>query len=132
MHKVLNVRAFETPIPEVEGDSNINVADDELTPAQARAKVWGNCKPWSGSIKSLGLEVLVVSQFTLYGSLKKPKPDFHRSANAQQGEKLYNYVVAELEKQLPKRVQTGKFGAMMDVSLTNEGPCTFWIDSRDP
>ena len=74
--------------------------------------------------------ILVVSQFTLYGDcVKGRRPSFDGAADPAQGEELYNYCVAQL-RQTNCPVETGAFGAMMDVSLVNDGPVTFILESK--
>jgi D-tyrosyl-tRNA(Tyr) deacylase len=74
-------------------------------------------------------EVLCVSQFTLYGDARKGRrPSFVKAASGAEAEALYAGVVAALEG-LGVRVATGEFGAMMQVSLTNDGPVTIILDS---
>ena len=74
-------------------------------------------------------ELLVISQFTLYGNCRKGRrPSFEKAADPQKGEELYDYFVSELRKYNLK-VETGKFQAMMDVELVNDGPVTFVIES---
>jgi D-aminoacyl-tRNA deacylase len=73
-------------------------------------------------------EALVVSQFTLYGNcMEGRRPDFFQSAAPSLAEPLYNQFVAEMKKELAC-VQTGVFGAKMQVSLINNGPVTFIIE----
>jgi D-aminoacyl-tRNA deacylase len=73
--------------------------------------------------------VLVVSQFTLYGSTKKGRrPDFIEAAKPGHAEKLYDYFVKKM-RETGLKTETGKFGAMMDVHLTNTGPVTFMIET---
>jgi len=84
------------------------------------------------SIVETGGEALVVSQFTLHARVKKgTRPSFERAARPEIAIPLYEKFVAALEKELGKPVPTGEFGAMMDVALTNDGPVTIWIDSRN-
>ncbi len=81
------------------------------------------------SVFEAGAEVLVVSQFTLYGDCRKGRrPSFDQAADPLKGEDLYNYFVAALRGQSSK-VETGQFRAMMDVELVNDGPVTFILDS---
>src|SRR5262249_23663655 len=73
---------------------------------------------------------LVVSQFTLLGSCEKGRrPSFDAAADPVTGEKLYNYFVERLKKQ-NMEVATGRFRAMMKVSLINDGPVTFVLDAH--
>lgn len=75
-------------------------------------------------------KVLLVPQFTLYADTSKGRrPDFFGSLEPQLAEALFNLFVAEVEKILPGRTQTGKFGAYMQVKLENDGPATFWLES---
>lgn len=75
-------------------------------------------------------EFLVVSQFTLYGDCTKGRrPSFDAAADPQKGEALYNLFVDQL-KAKDFKVETGRFRAMMDVALVNDGPVTFIIDSE--
>ena len=73
--------------------------------------------------------VLVVSQFTLYGDCAKGRrPSFDQAAEPAKGEELYDHFVAQL-RQYDCPVETGQFRAMMDVSLVNDGPVTFVLES---
>lgn len=83
------------------------------------------------SVQDIGGEILVVSQFTLFASTKKGnRPSFSRSARPELAIPLYEQFVARLTQDLGKPVQTGRFGAHMLVSLTNEGPVTIIIDTK--
>jgi D-tyrosyl-tRNA(Tyr) deacylase len=74
-------------------------------------------------------EILVISQFTLCADwLKGRRPSFIRAASPEIGKKLYEHFIADLRNGGVK-VNTGQFGAMMDVSLVNDGPVTFVLDS---
>jgi len=76
-------------------------------------------------------DVLVVSQFTLYGSTKKGnRPSYVEAAPGPIAQKHYEDFVAQLEKLLEKPVATGVFGADMQVQLLNDGPVTFMIETH--
>ena len=82
------------------------------------------------SIRDVNGAALVVSQFTLAGDWRKGRrPSFTSAATPEKGEQLYEYFCRQL-RQLEVPVQTGEFGATMDVSLVNDGPVTFVMDSR--
>ena len=82
------------------------------------------------SIRDVNGAALVVSQFTLVGDWRKGRrPSFTSAATPEEGERLYEYFCGQL-RQLEVPVQTGEFGTMMDVSLINDGPVTFVMDSR--
>lgn len=100
LHKVINYRIFEDD----EGKMNKSLLDIEG-------------------------ELLVVSQFTLPANTKKGlRPSFASAANPELGRSLYDYFVEQAGEKLPKPVQSGQFGADMQVSLINDGPVTFWLE----
>ena len=83
------------------------------------------------SVTESGGGVLVVSQFTLLASTRKgTKPSWHRAAPPEVAEPLYENFVRSMESVLGRPVATGTFGAMMEVSLVNDGPVTLILDSR--
>ncbi len=83
------------------------------------------------SLQDVQGQVLVVSQFTLYASTRKGnRPSYSHSAGPEIAVPLYERFVARLSQGLGKPVQTGEFGARMQVSLTNDGPVTIIIDSK--
>lgn len=98
-------------------------------------KLWANDNggQWRHSVKQRNLEILLVSQFTLYGTLsKKHQPDYKRSMKSDPAKSLYSDFVRLVgEVYESERVQDGVFGAMMDVELVNDGPVTIIIES-DP
>jgi D-tyrosyl-tRNA(Tyr) deacylase len=80
------------------------------------------------SLQEIGGEVLVVSEFTLYGDCSRGKrPSFSQAAPPEDARRLYDYFVLKL-KDLGLKVATGNFQAKMEVSLVNDGPVTFIID----
>jgi D-aminoacyl-tRNA deacylase len=84
------------------------------------------------SIQDVNGEMIVVSQFTLYASTRKGnRPSFIRAARPEISVPLYEEFLKLLEKETCKPVQTGEFGASMQVSLLNDGPVTIVIDSKN-
>jgi D-tyrosyl-tRNA(Tyr) deacylase len=83
------------------------------------------------SLADVGGDVLIVSQFTLYASCKKgTRPSFTQAGAPDQAERLYQYFV-ELARADVAHVQTGEFGAHMEVALVNDGPFTIWLDTDE-
>ena len=75
-------------------------------------------------------DLLVVSQFTLYGDARKGRrPSFIEAATPENANRLYEFFLAEARRQIVK-VETGRFQAMMDVELLNDGPVTILLDSE--
>ena len=84
------------------------------------------------SVKDVDGEILVVSQFTLHAGTKKGnRPSYIRAAKPETAVPLYEYFIKRLEQDLGKQLQTGKFGAMMDILLVNDGPVTIIIDTKN-
>ena len=85
------------------------------------------------SVLDVAGEVLAVSQFTLFASVKKGnRPSWSRAAPPEISRPLFDRFVLRLEQELGRKVATGLFGADMQVSLVNDGPVTIWIDSKCP
>lgn len=85
------------------------------------------------SVLEAGGEILAVSQFTLYASVRKGnRPSWSRAARGDVSQPLFERFVAKLSVELGKPVATGVFGADMQVSLINDGPVTLTIDSKLP
>lgn len=82
------------------------------------------------SLMDIGGELLVVSQFTLYGDCRKGRrPSFIEALGGEEAEKMYEEFVRQCREQVVK-VGTGKFGADMKVTIENDGPVTIMIDSK--
>jgi D-tyrosyl-tRNA(Tyr) deacylase len=98
-------------------------------------KLWENeaGAGWRHGVKTKGLEVLCVSQFTLYGTLtKKQQPDYKLAMKSIPAQEMYNTFLQMLKSSYEDdKVKDGVFGAMMDVALVNDGPVTIVIES-DP
>ncbi|MCR5778316.1 MAG: D-tyrosyl-tRNA(Tyr) deacylase [Lachnospiraceae bacterium] len=102
IHKLVGLRIFE----DAEGKTNLSLSD-------------------------VGGELLLISQFTLYADCKKGfRPSFVHAGKPDFANEMYEYIIAECRKSIPK-VETGSFGADMKVSLLNDGPFTIILDSRD-
>jgi D-aminoacyl-tRNA deacylase len=85
------------------------------------------------SVLEIGGEILAVSQFTLYASVRKGnRPSWSRAARGEVSKPMFEQFVAGLEGELGRPVATGVFGADMQVALVNDGPVTICIDSRAP
>lgn len=83
------------------------------------------------SLKDIDGEMLVVSQFTLYADTRRGRrPSFTDAMGAKAAEEMYETFVEQVSDEV-RKVETGVFGAMMDVELVNDGPVTIWIDSKD-
>ena len=84
------------------------------------------------SVKEVGGEVLIVSQFTLHASTKKGnRPSYIKAARPEVAIPIYEAFIKQVETLLGKIVPTGQFGAMMQVSLCNDGPVTILIDTKN-
>lgn len=82
------------------------------------------------SLADVGGSLLLVSQFTLYANCKKGnRPSFIEAGSPDKANSLYEYVIRECKKSVPE-VQTGSFGAEMEVGLVNDGPFTILLDSE--
>ncbi len=83
------------------------------------------------SLRDVGGDVIIVSQFTLFANTKKGnRPSYIRSSKPDFAVPMYEKFIKKTENELGKKVGTGIFGAMMDVSLVNDGPVTIILDSK--
>ncbi|CAL0309301.1 unnamed protein product [Lupinus luteus] len=90
-------------------------------------------KTWDHSVIQKNYQLLLVSQFTLYGFLKGNKPDFHVAMPPQQAKTFYASLVERFRNAYnPDAIKDGVFGAMMKVNLVNDGPVTMQLDSQSP
>lgn len=105
---------------------------DWLSRKIARLRVFGDeGGAMNNSLLDIDGEVLVVSQFTLHASTKKGnRPSFIKAARPEIAIPLYEAFITQLKTEIGGKVQTGEFGAMMDVALINDGPVTISIDSK--
>lgn len=84
------------------------------------------------SIKDINGDIIVVSQFTLHASTKKGnRPSYIKAAKPEIAIPLYEKFIAQLEQEIGKKLQTGKFGADMKVLLINDGPVTIVMDTKN-
>lgn len=109
------------------GDEAINA--DKLADKLVHLRIFEDeNEKMNKSLLDINGEMLIVSQFTLCGDCKKgTRPSFDKSAPPQIANELYEYFIEKV-KEYSIPVQTGRFGAMMDVELINDGPVTFMIE----
>ena len=102
-----------------------------LAPKLAKLRVFADAAgSLNLSLLDTGGSALVVSQFTLLASTQKGnRPSFLRAARPEQAILLYEAFCDALARELARPVQTGRFGADMKITLTNDGPVTVWLDS---
>jgi D-aminoacyl-tRNA deacylase len=84
------------------------------------------------SLLDTGGDILLVSQFTLHAAVKKGnRPSYIKASKPDIAIPLYLKMIAQLEKDLGKKIFTGEFGADMKVALLNDGPVTIWVDTKN-
>ncbi|MFT3847522.1 MAG: D-aminoacyl-tRNA deacylase [Propionivibrio sp.] len=117
-------------VEEIDGEADVTWLSAKL----AKLRVFSDeAGVMNRSIVNVGGDVLAVSQFTLFASVKKGnRPSWSRAARAALSQPLFDRFVQQLEIDLERRVATGIFGADMQVHLVNDGPVTIVIDSRSP
>ncbi len=84
------------------------------------------------SVKDVGGEILIISQFTLYGETRKGnRPNFTEAAKPEKAEEYYNLFIERIKSNISaNKVKTGVFGAMMIVKIFNDGPVTVMVESK--
>ncbi|MGZ5245691.1 MAG: D-aminoacyl-tRNA deacylase [Flavitalea sp.] len=83
------------------------------------------------SLLEKGFDLLLVSQFTLHAATKKGnRPSYIKASKPEVAIPMYEAAIREFEKIMEKKIQTGEFGADMQVELLNDGPVTIWIDTK--
>ncbi|RZF41920.1 hypothetical protein LSTR_LSTR005688 [Laodelphax striatellus] len=89
-------------------------------------------KRWAKGVKDRGLEILCISQITLYHTLKGNKPDFHLAMAPEPSKNLFSQFMDRLRTSYePEKVKEGQFGAYMQVSILNDGPVTIILESPE-
>ncbi len=84
------------------------------------------------SVKDIDGEILLISQFTLHASTKKGnRPSYIKAANPDIAIPVYNNFILKLQSDINKKIETGEFGALMQISLINDGPVTITIDTQN-
>jgi len=84
------------------------------------------------AIEDVNGDIIIVSQFTLHAATKKGnRPSYIKAARPDVAIPLYENFIKQMEKELGKKVQTGRFGADMKVALLNDGPVTIFIDTKN-
>ncbi|MDG1314025.1 MAG: D-aminoacyl-tRNA deacylase [Flavobacteriaceae bacterium] len=98
----------------------------------ANLRVFNDCNNMMNiSLKDNDGSAIVVSQFTLHAKIRKGnRPSYVKAANSDVAKSLYEQFINQFEADLEKKVQSGKFGANMKVELTNDGPITIIIDTK--
>ena len=115
-------------------ESDVEADLDWMAGKIVRMRIFGDAEGvMNRSVQEAGGEVLAVSQFTLYASVKKGnRPSWSRAARGDISRPLFGRFVEKLSTALGKPVPTGVFGADMQISLINDGPVTLTLDSRCP
>ena len=114
-------------------DADTNEDIEWLSGKITRLRIFGDeTGAMNLSVADVNGDILLISQFTLHANTKKGnRPSFLKAANPPIAIPLYKKFIAQLEMDLKKSIQTGKFGADMKVNLLNDGPVTIIIDSKN-
>ena len=113
------------------GDGDTEADADTLAQKIVHLRIFGDADgKFNRSLLDCGGQVLLVSQFTLYADARKGRrPSFSGAARPEQAEPLCEYFTQTLRRLGVPHVATGRFGAMMQVEIHNDGPVTIWLDS---
>jgi len=85
------------------------------------------------SVRDIKGELMVISQFTLYGDTRRGRrPSFSDAMGPVEAEDIFNKVIQRFKSNSGLAVAEGQFGSHMDIKLINDGPVTIWLDSEDP
>ena len=114
-------------------DADNNEDLNWLTSKIANLRIFGDeNEVMNLSLKEVGGDMIIVSQFTLHANTKKGnRPSYIKAAKAEVAIPLYEAFITQMETELGKKVQTGQFGADMKVALLNDGPVTIIIDTKN-
>jgi D-tyrosyl-tRNA(Tyr) deacylase len=114
-------------------DADNNEDLNWLTSKIANLRIFGDeNEVMNLSLKEVEGDMIIVSQFTLHANTKKGnRPSYIKAAKAEVAIPLYEAFITQMETELGKKVQTGKFGADMKVALLNDGPVTIIIDTKN-
>jgi len=114
-------------------DADNNEDLNWLTSKIANLRIFGDeNEVMNLSLKEVEGDMIIVSQFTLHANTKKGnRPSYIKAAKAEVAIPLYEAFIIQMETELGKKVQTGKFGADMKVALLNDGPVTIIIDTKN-
>ncbi len=114
-----------------EGDSEKDAG--YLADKIMKLRIFSDCNgKMNLSVQDIGGEIIVISQFTLHGDCTKGnRPSFSKSAPPEKAERLYEYFIEYIGNKYGIDVKTGRFGAMMDVHIENDGPVTLIMESPE-
>ena len=114
-------------------DADNNEDLNWLTSKIANLRIFGDeNEVMNLSLKEVGGDMIIVSQFTLHANTKKGnRPSYIKASKPETAIPLYEAFITQMETELGKKVQTGKFGADMKVALLNDGPVTIIIDTKN-
>ena len=116
-------------VTEGDGDKEVNFVADKCSNLRIFDDEDGRMNL---SVKDIDGEVLIISQFTLYGDTKKGnRPSYTNAAKPELAERIYDEFVKRIKDNIgEQKVKTGQFGAMMEVKIINDGPVTLIVESK--